>query len=79
MRYHHNELNYKRSLVMDDWSMEDIQEYEDVSKYDDLDNIEENTEVSKSSVRRRLDDYLESKRAREQDVDPFDEDYYYDD
>ena len=80
MRYHHNELNYKRGQISaDDWSFEEIQEHEDVSRYDDIENFEEQSSNFRPSVRRRIDDYLEQKRTRETDVDPFDEDYYYED
>lgn len=79
MRYQHNEQNYQRNLTTDDWTLEDIQEHEDVSKYDDIENTEEKSETVKPSVRKRIEEYLEAKRAREEDSDPFDDDYYYDD
>ena len=35
-------------------------------------------ENKKSAARRKIEDYLDSKRLREKDIDIFDEDYLYD-
>ncbi len=79
MRYHHNELNYRRRLLAEDWSLDDAQDYEDMTSFDDLESLEEKPKVLKPIVRKRIDDYLEQKRLREQDRELFDQDYYYDD
>lgn len=78
MRYHHNELNYQRGLI-DDWSLDDVHEIEDISQYEDFEQLEAKSNPARLSVRRRIEEYLDKKQVREQDIEPFDEDYYYDD
>jgi len=76
MRKHHNELNYQKNLLINDWSLEDTPLYEDISLYDENNSIMH--ENKKSAARRKIEDYLDSKRLREKDIDIFDEDYLYD-
>lgn len=78
MRYHHNKLSEQPGLI-DDWSVDDVHEIEDMSQYDNLEQQEEQANAARLSIRRRIEEYLDKKQAREKDVDPFDEDYYYHD
>ena len=79
LRFHHNELNFQRGILQDDWSLEDIHESEDMRNLEDVEKQEKTSTHNRANIRRHIDDFLENKRKRDEDADPFDDDYYYDD
>ena len=81
MQYHHNELNFKRGIIEDDWSLEEIHDFEEVTRIEDLEHqeIDIRNQMYRTRVRDRIDNYLDKKRTEREQMDTFDEDYYYDD
>ncbi len=82
MEYHHHELNFRRGMIEDDWTLDEAQDFDDIAGIEDLEyqEIDIYNKNQGNTVRRRIDDYLDKKRMKKEHIDTFDDDdYYYDD
>ena len=75
-KLHHNDHNFQRGIVEDDWGFEDLSELDTAMQDESLDEQPEYMGANNAKVRKRIDEYLERRRMKDIDADPFDEDSY---
>ena len=75
LRFHHNEMNFRRGTISEDWSIEDAHEFDELIHNEDIEKKSIPVDKRRVTIRKRIEDLLE--RKKNVGMDPYAEDYYY--